>query len=354
MSHEFDDVLNAEPDAIARAHGRANLIGEHIDYHGGMVMPMGLPQFCDVAVKLCPSAENDWMYAEGFGNPVDRPHHDPARQHWSDYVVGAVQFARRKGLFGGGVRVVTRSTVPHGAGVSSSAAVTVATLKALYTACGHGAPNDQVALDAQQVEHDYIGMPCGIMDQMAVAIAGPGEALLLDTKGLSYSLLKLPRDYHFAVVHSGVTRRLEDGRYAERRLESERARDAMGVEDLATLENAHAHIARLTDPVLARRARHVVTEHRRVLAAARALKFGDMPGVAKLITESHRSMRGDFEMSTPEIDALVDAAVAQGALAARLTGGGFGGCIVACVPRTISDQWFSRLKADFPACTLVA
>jgi len=350
----IERALGGQPHGVATAHGRVNLIGEHIDYHGGTVLPTAIPNRADVAVVLDTGLDTDEIHADGFGPSITRPLDDPASRHWSDYVVGALQLARSEGLIRGGTRVATVSDIPHGAGLSSSAAITVATLKAILTAGDRMIDNVQVSLWAQSIEHRYIGMPCGIMDQMAVAIATHGQALCLDTDSLDYTLVDLPKDHRFVVVHSGVTRRLEDGRYAQRREESEAAAKALGVTHLSKMSDEDAARIDTLAPVLTRRARHVHSEHRRVLETVVALNRGDLAGVGVLFADSHRSMRDDFEMTTPEIDALVDGAVAFGAEGARLTGGGFGGCIVACVPAHAANEWFSLLKARFPAISAVA
>lgn len=350
----FLSALGAQPQGVGTAHGRVNLIGEHIDYQGGTVLPTAIPNRADVAVILDTDNGHDEIHAMGFGDHVVRTITDPAASHWSDYVAGALQQARAHGLLKGGARVSTHSNVPHGAGLSSSAAIIVATLKAIHTAQNLPIDNLKISRWAQAVEHDFIGMPCGIMDQMAVAIATDGQALCLDTDSLDYSLVTLPKTHHFAVVHSGVTRRLEDGRYRARRRESEAAKAALGVELLCKMTEREARGIDALEPMLRRRARHTYSEHHRVLAAVAALNAGDLSAMGAIMIDSHRSMRDDFEMTTPEIDILVEAAVQRGALGARLTGGGFGGCIVACVPRDGLGDWYKALSADFPAIRLVA
>ena len=351
---DFISLLGAAPQGIGVAHGRVNLIGEHIDYQGGTVLPTGIPNRAEVGVIVDGDSDHDEIHATGFGDHIVRSIDDPVASHWSDYVAGALQQARAHGLFKGGVRVATHSDVPHGAGLSSSAAIIVATLKAIHSAQGIPIDNVQISRWAQTVEHHYIGMPCGIMDQMAVAIATDGQALCLDTDSLDYSLVDLPKTHHFAVVHSGVTRRLEDGRYGARRHESEAAQAALGGKLLCKLTEREARAIETLEPMLRRRARHTYSEHHRVLASVEALKAGDLPAMGAIMIDSHRSMRDDFEMTTPEIDILVNAAVERGALGARLTGGGFGGCIVACVRREDVDDWYAALLAGFPAIKLVA
>ena len=350
----FEKAFNSEPDGLGTAHGRVNLIGEHIDYHGGLVLPKGIPQCASVAVSTDHGNNLDTIYSPSFGDPVTRAFDRVADGHWSDYVAGAIQKVRALELVDGGMRVAVESEVPFGAGLSSSAAIIVAALKAILNAVDRPIDNVQISLWAQQIEHDYIGMPCGIMDQMAVAIATDKQALALDTESLNYEVVDLPEDYHFAVVHSGVTRRLEDGRYALRRTESERARDELGVSSLCLMSEQEAEKISALDPELQRRARHVYTEHHRVKSVVAALKSQDIDEIGRLMRESHASMRDDFEMSTLEIDVLVEGAIAAGALGARLTGGGFGGCIVACVPRQQLSEWRDVVASKFPNSRSVA
>jgi len=347
-------LLGFSPDGVGVAHGRVNLIGEHIDYQGGTVLPMAIPQRAVVGVALSGDPQKDHIEAEGFGEAVARGLTEPSHHHWSDYVAGAVQKARALGWIEGGVRVKTHSDVPHGAGLSSSAAIIVATLKAILDACDLPVDNAHVARLAQEVEHTYIGMPCGIMDQMAVAIASPGKALSLDTDTLAHELVELPHDHTFAVVHSGISRRLEDGRYAARRRESDAAKDALGVDLLCKMSPEDASRIDSLAPPMRARARHTWSEHRRVLAATEALKSNDLANMGAIMNESHRSMRDDFEMTTPGIDALVAGACDEGAMGARLTGGGFGGCIVALVDNARLESWYTRLAAQFPRIYRVA
>lgn len=349
----FERLFGEAPRGEGRASGRVNLIGEHIDYQGGMVLPMPIDRTVTVLATPAPG-EADVIHSTTYDETVERTVGERSSGHWSDYAFGGLAKARDLGVLEGGVRVAIESDVPYGAGLSSSAAIIVATLRAAFATVGR--PFDDVAIArwAQAVENDFIGMPCGIMDQMAVSVAAPGQALGLDTKSLGYDVIDLPTDAHFAVLHSGVTRRLEDGRYAARRGEADAARDALGVEDvcLMTVEEFDRS-ARLPEP-LDRRARHAYTEHRRVLKARDALLAGDMKIFSKMMNESHASMRDDFEMSTPEVDAVVAGSLANGAMGARLTGGGFGGCVVSCVPTEALDAWRAAMAAQFPQTTYVA
>ena len=257
------------------------------------------------------------------------------------------------GLMVRGADLTIASTIPPGAGLSSSAALIVSILKAARELAGSGLSDTELAVAARRVETDYMGVPVGIMDQMAVAIAQPGEAIALDTATLEYQLATLPAGHSIEVIHSGVTRKLSEGRYKIRKEECDEARKAFGRDDICMLDPAEIQQADGVDDTVRRRARHCATEHRRVLAAIDALKSGDAVKFGKLMNESHVSMRDDFEMSLPQIDALVARAQELGATGARLTGGGFGGCIVACVEEPKRDAWLAGLLGKFPEARII-
>jgi galactokinase len=207
---------------------------------------------------------------------------------------------------------------------------------------------------AREVENDFIGVPCGIMDQMAVALAKPGQALGLDCASLAATPIPIPQDWRFAVFHSGETRALADGRYAVRRAECADAARRLGVNQLCRAEEgAIARLAELPAP-LAARARHAVTENARARAGAAALLARDMSAFADLMNESHRSLRDDFEVTTPWIDRLVQASRRAGASGARMTGGGFGGCIVSLMARHDEPRWAASLASEYPDLRFLA
>ncbi|MEL6370922.1 MAG: galactokinase [Pseudomonadota bacterium] len=340
----FEDRFGEVPTAVATAPGRVNLIGEHIDYNGGMVLPMALPVGLTVAISPRPD-DRVLIASERFDSVENFRLGDAKKGHWADYALGAVALANQTGLFAGGLNLLVSSTIPDGAGLSSSAALIVAILKAVRDQAASKISDVEIALLAQRVEHEFIGMPCGIMDQMAVAVGQPDQALALDTITLEFSLVPLPDQFHFAVVHSGQHRKLSDGRYRERTQECHQAKEAAGGRDLCSLSEADVADLSVPDDVK-RRARHCVTEHRRVLATVDALKQDNLMLVGRLMSESHASMRNDFEMSTPEIDALVHDAIEFGALGSRLTGGGFGGCLVSLVPTEVLDGWCDKLRSS--------
>lgn len=334
----------------ASAPGRVNLIGEHTDYNGGMVLPAALR----VGINVTLSPRTDGIIAitsNTYAAQAIRNLTDDAVGEWSDPCVGALREANALGLLSGGATLDLASSIPEGSGLSSSAALIVAILKAARQVARASAGSDitdvELALAARRVENNYMGVPCGIMDQMAVALARPGTAMALDTKTLEREIMPLPKRYEMAVVHSGLTRKLTDGRYAARKEECDAAKRHFGTEDLCLLDPAEIEAADLPD-IPKRRALHCATEHARVLDAVSALRTGNVSQLGAAMMQSHASMRDLFEMSLPEIDALVASAEELGAVGARLTGGGFGGCIVACVVANDRGEWLSKLLARHP------
>ncbi len=322
--------------------GRVNLIGEHIDYNGGMVLPAAL----SVSLTTTLSPRKDKLIrisADGYDETAMRKLDEAAQRHWSDAATGALREAHSLGLIEHGADVHIASTIPRGSGLSSSAALIVSILKAARTHSGKDLSDTQIALAARRVENEYLGVPCGIMDQMAVAIAEPGQAIALDTETLTYSVVSLPATHTVSIIHSGQYRELTDGNYAARKLECDRAKAYFGTDNLCALKPDLIRSANGLDDAATARALHCATEHRRVLQAVEALTADDGEKFGALMNESHISMRDDFAISTARVDALVASAQELGASGARLTGGGFGGCIVALVETERHDAWLAAL-----------
>ena len=320
---------------MTRAPGRVNLIGEHTDYNDGFVLPAAIDRYTTVAAE---PRDDRRMHVESLGETDDFELEAIDRTGtWRDYVRGVVRLVAP--TTGATLRI--ESDVPRGAGLSSSAALEVAVGRALDAEL----PGEQLALLAQRAENEFVGVPCGIMDQFTIALARVGHALLLDCRDLSYRHIPLPEGVAILVCDSHVERRLADSGYAERRAACEAAAAQLGLRALrdATLEQVET----LDDDVLRRRARHVVTENARTLAAADALERNDLDAVGALMLESHASMRDDFEIVPPQLDEL--AAVVRdiaGCRGSRMTGGGFGGCTVALVDddavddaRAAAERW---------------
>ena len=340
----FAATFGTPPMGTGAGQGRVNLIGEHTDYNDGFVLPCILHHGTRVALSL---REDDRLqgHSDGFGVaglPLDAV---PAG-HWLTYVAGAVAMAGEAGAPLAGINVMVESTVPAGAGVSSSAALGVALLRALFSAHGMSCPPPpHLARLAQRIEHEFIGLKCGIMDHMVCAVGAPAAAMRLDCRDLGYELTSLPPGHAFLVIHSGSGRKLSEGVYNQRVAECAAAAAEIGVDSLR--DASLSDLAPLEDAVAARRARHVISENDRVLAASSALAAGDVAGFGKLMNESHDSLMTDYEVSSDRLDRLVTVARRAGALGARLTGAGFGGCVVMLVE---ADRADAILKAVLTGC----
>jgi galactokinase len=330
------------PAFLAAAPGRVNLIGEHTDYNGGFVLPLAIDRH--VVLAAAPAAggagarlrlfsrELDAEVEVGLEGPVPRE-----GAAWASYVRGVVDGLLRRGARLPALDAVVVSDLPLGGGLSSSAALEVAVATALEAASGiRLAPLERARL-CQEAEQRFAGVPCGIMDQLASVMGDPAGALLIDCQSEGVQVVPLPAaEVSVLVSNSQVQHALADGAYARRRAECTEAAERLGLPDLraASPERVEAARASLGDPVF-RRARHVVGENGRTLAAARALAAGDHRTAGTLMYESHRSLRDDYEVSCPELDVLVDIArelgEAGGVWGARLTGGGFGGCTITLV-----------------------
>jgi galactokinase len=304
---------------VATAPGRVNLIGEYTDVVGGWCLPMAV----DLATTVSGARGGDAVVLRSASEPepavVPLDVADPSgvSPGWARYVAGVVAELRPATGFTGEIS----STVPAGAGLSSSAALEVAVALAL----GFDGPPLELAQLCQRAEQRASGVPCGVMDQLASAAGVDGHALLLDCSSLAVTPVAVPGDVEVVAVHSGQSRQLTRSAYADRRRELEAAASAIGPLRAATV----AALDDIDDEVVRRRARHVITEDRRVHAFAEALAAGDGDGAGTLMVESHASLRDDFEVSTPTLDALVERLLATpGVLGARLTGAGFGGCAV--------------------------
>ena len=330
----FAESFGAPPQAVASGHGRVNLIGEHTDYNEGFVLPCILSRRTVVALSLRDDNRLEGVSAQ-FG-AADEQRGAVPTGHWLAYVEGAIAMIAETGAPQCGVSVLVDSDVPAGAGVSSSAALGVALLKALVAAHGMDRPDPALlARMAQRIEHEFIGLQCGIMDHMVSAVGAPASAMRLDCRDLSYSLHPLMPGADVLVIHSGSGRKLSEGQYNARVAECRAACEALGVGSLRDV--AADDLGSLADAAALRRARHVVHENDRVRAACEALSHGDGEAFGALMLESHASLAGDYDVSSPVLDRLVEACRDAGALGARLTGAGFGGCIVCLVKSGDAD-----------------
>ncbi|RIH88142.1 Galactokinase [Meiothermus luteus] len=341
----YRDLFASEPSVVASAPGRVNLLGEHTDYNQGLVLPTPLPYQTVVEASATQGLE---VYAENFQELKRRGLEEPKQGDWLDYLAGCLWVLRRRGYEVPGLRAYVRSQVPMGGGLSSSAALEVATLRALRELYGLPLDDLEIARLAQEAEVEYVGVRCGIMDQMASSVGRLGYGLLLDTRDLSTRLVPLPVGYRVAVVDSGVPRRLAESGYNTRRRECEEACARLGVSSLRELSMADLpRLEGLPGP-LGRRARHVLTENTRVLEGVRALEEGDVGRFGELMLASHTSLRDDYEVSTPELDRLVEVELRHGAVGARLTGAGFGGATVALVEEARYEAFRQGVLEDYP------
>ncbi|HEU5302811.1 MAG TPA: galactokinase [Acidimicrobiia bacterium] len=332
-----------------RAPGRVNLIGDHTDYAEGFVLPMAIDRDCLLAVA---SGESGRVRARSLDLPgvVDISadgSDDPASVEpaWGRFVAGATRVVTeraptsRSPLAAPGLELAVGSTIPPGSGLSSSSALAVALVLGLADAFGIDLDRTAAVHAAFEAEILATGVPSGLMDQLTSLHGVDDHALLIDCRSLEIAPIPLPSDLAVLVVHSGMPRTLVGSAYAERRAATEAAATRLGV---AALRDARPDQVR-DDP----RARHVVSENARVLAFADALRSGDHDALGPLLLASHASLRDDFEVSTPELDALVETLVASGASGARLTGAGFGGCVVALSPADTADEVLATTVAAY-------
>jgi galactokinase len=314
----------------AAAPGRVNLIGEHTDYNGGFVLPTAIPQQTRVELSR---REDEMVLARSDNAPTRWEYelgHETPRKDWIDYIQGVTWALRQAGFTQAqGFDMDIQSDVPLGAGLSSSAALEVAVLRAVREAFNLELDDLRLAQLGQIAENEFVGARSGVMDQMAAVFADTRSALFLDTRSLDYRRVPLPSDADLVVIHSGVEHEISGGDYNTRRAECEEAAGLLGVAQLRDLSSSDLpRVMRLRNP-LGRRARHVVTEDERVLETVSALERGDLRRIGELFYASHASMRDDFEVSVPDVDLLVEVAIADpDVYGARMTGGGFGGSVV--------------------------
>jgi len=358
--HEPDAAARPNDVRVVRAPGRVNLIGEHTDYNDGFVLPAAIDLEIRIAylptddgrveLTLADTGERAGFAIESIG---------PRRGTWLDYVAGTAWAMREAGAPVRGFRGVLASDLPPGAGLSSSAALELASAWALAGDRPPALDPMTLARTAQRAENEYVGVLCGLMDQFAVTFGEPGAALLLDCRSLEHRAVRLPSD-ELAIVacHSGSPRRLEASAYNERRASCAAAVSAIaahepGVRALRDVTPALLRaVADRLEPATLRRVRHVVTENARVRDTVAALEAGDLAGLGHLFAASHASLRDDYEVSSPELDLLVDiAAATPGVVGARLTGAGFGGCTVNLVRRDAVPALRAAVERDYGSRT---
>jgi galactokinase len=321
-----DSFFGGAPEASASAPGRVNLLGEHTDYNDGFMLPVATPQSTTVALSR--SGDNYfYFYSATLDASVAFPKHGSAPAGFGSYIEGCIRMVEAEGVPVPALRVYCTTDLPVGAGLSSSAALEVATLRALRLLLGFELDDVKLAQLAQRAEIDYAHVNVGIMDQMASSLADLDHMLFIDARTLEHRLAALPAGAGLIVVDSGVPRKLAGSKYNERRAECEEAARKLGVESLRDVRDPQA-VEQLPPP-LRQRARHVVRENLRVLEAIGGI---DARRFGELMNASHASLRDDYEVSIPELDELVGLLRDQpGVYGARLTGAGFGGaCVALC------------------------
>jgi len=336
---EFRALYGAEP-RVFRAPGRVNVIGEHVDYNDGMVMPAAI----DLSTWVAVSPRNDRKLVvqsqdlEGVVE-LDLDRQRPrAAGNWSDYIYGVALELGQQGVRVPGANLLVASEVPIGAGLSSSAALEVASALALADVAGVKLEPEETARLCQRAESDFVGARCGIMDQFIACFGRPGQAIVLDCRDLSFRFAALPPSTRLVLANTMVRHDLTAGKYNKRRSECEQALERLrrGRRELESLRDVTGEDVEAARDVLTRtqfrRCRHVTSENQRVLDAEKALAAGDAAAVGRLLSTAHASLRDDYEVSCRELDLMAELAEqAPGVYGARMMGGGFGGCVIALV-----------------------
>ncbi|HEV2452400.1 MAG TPA: galactokinase [Streptosporangiaceae bacterium] len=349
----FRDCYGHDPDGVWHAPGRVNLIGEHTDYNDGWVLPFALGQGVRAAaarrdggmLELHSRQAPDQGVRVAVGSLVPG-----AVRGWAAFAAGVAWSLREAGHDVAGARIAFDSDLPPGAGLSSSAALACAAAMALAGLYGLDIPRPDLASAARRAENEFAGIPCGVMDQSASLRCLRGHALLLDCRSLEAS--QIPFDpaasgLELLVLDTKARHEHAESGYAGRRRACERAAALLGVPALRDVAAPAAAERGLADPLLRRRARHVITENQRVHATVALLRAGSPAAIGPLLTASHRSLRDDFEVSWPQADAAVEAALAAGALGARMMGGGFGGSVIALVPSSRAAGLVAAVRDEF-------
>jgi len=359
---DFTKACSREPQWIAAAPGRVNVIGEYTDYNDGFVLPMAIDRYTVIAAA--PNGDDKITLRSAAGNGVatvdlTQSLKPGPKGYWANYPIGVIAGFLARGVKPSGFDAVLNSTVPLGGGLSSSAALEVATATLLEAITGQNLDPVDKALLCQKAEHDYAGMPCGIMDQFISVMGKENHLLLLDCRSRKPELVPMTDPaMALLIINTNVKHELTGGGYAKRRAQCEEAAKALGVPSLrdatgGMLENARGKL----EETVYRRARHVIGEIERTIHAAEGVRASNWPTVGQLMYASHSSLRDDYEVSCPELDAVVNIAQAIGAKGGvsgcRMTGGGFGGCAVALVRANQVDAISARIAAEYEQCTKI-
>jgi galactokinase len=340
----FEQQFKHSAELVCHAPGRVNLIGDHTDYNDGFVLPAAI----NYGTTIAASTREDNL-VKVYAHDCDQQTNEfslndisfDQQMMWSNYVKGTLQALMKKHPNIKGASLVVTGNVPQGAGLSSSASFEIAILKAFSQLYQLDLDGINAALIGQQAENNFVGCNCGIMDQLISAMGQQGHAMLLDCKDLSFEDAPIPADLTLFIVNSNVKRGLVDSAYNLRRQQCEQVAQYFSVYALRDVTLAQLNSAQeQIEPVLFKRARHVITENIRAITTLKALKINDMKTISVAMKESHQSLRDDFEVSTKEMDGLVNIidSVLGTSGGVRMTGGGFGGCVVALVPKPMVEQ----------------
>jgi len=356
LARQFQRIYGRAPRWFVAAPGRVNVIGEHTDYNDGFVLPMAIERYTVMAADISRTSTainiHDVQFAETATIDVSRPV-EKGSPKWSNYIRGVIAGFQQRGVKVPALDVAMLSTVPVGGGLSSSAALEVSTATLLESATGKKIDPIEKALLCQKAEHEFAGVPCGIMDQFISVMGKANHLLLLDCRSRKTELVPVnDPSVELLIANTNVKHELGSGEYARRRAECETAAKILGVPSLrdATAEMLETAKSRMDD-VPYRRARHVIGEIERTVHAAEGVRASNWPTVGQLMFASHRSLRDDYEVSCKELDAVVDIAEGigekGGVFGCRMTGGGFGGCAVALIKREAVDAVSKKIAADY-------
>lgn len=360
-AQQFEKAYGRAPNWIAAAPGRVNVIGEHTDYNDGFVLPMAIDRYTVVAAAPSGQAGLIQLRSTGGHSPtvleLNHPLKAAPKGSWHNYPMGVIAGFMAMGAAPVGFDALIHSTVPLGGGLSSSAALEVSTATLLEAITGKKLDPVEKALLCQKAEHDYAGMPCGIMDQFISVMGKENHLLLLDCRSRETELVPMQDPaISLLVTNTNVKHELTGGEYAQRRAQCEKAASVLGVRSLrdatfGTLEQSRSAL----DPLVYRRARHVIGEIDRTRAAAKRINASDWKSTGELMYSSHDSLRDDYEVSCAELDVVVEIArsigTSGGVYGCRMTGGGFGGCTVALVKSGEVEGISNRIEADYEAKT---
>lgn len=318
--------------AEGRAFGRVNLLGEHLDYNNGCVFPLQINRSIKVKTSRIADKKIIEITSDYFNQTITTSNINNKNNNWSDYVIGCCFVANEfKSIQTYGLSFTIHSDLPIGVGLSSSAAVCIATLRSIFNFFDIEIKNNDLVLLAQKVEQDFVGVGGGIMDQFVSVYGNQKQALFLNTANNSYELINIPSDYSFLIVNSGIKRELSSSLFNERKQECYNAASKLNIKFLCDLNQINNKYKSILTENEFKRCIHVVLENNRTKQARTSLLNNDMGQFGKLMTESHHSLKDNYEVSSKELDFLVETCIANGALGAKLTGAGFGGAIVTLI-----------------------